>query len=121
MFKRLSDLWPFAHTWWGYIVGATTILVAVYQGPKLLFETWDWYMARFYGLRILDYLESQFVDGGTTNGKRLRWFQPRDVGQIKAATGIGERRIGWALKQLKRDGKVKPHGNREWMAVNEYS
>jgi hypothetical protein len=106
------DLWPYAHTWWGWIVAIATILFAVYRGPKAVWETYEWYMERLFDSKVKDFLESKSVMGVTINNVQHKWPVAADVRDVAVGTGMSEKRVLACLKRLKKKKAVSQEGDR---------
>ncbi len=54
--RTWGELAGFFHTWYGVTAAIVGTLLALYYGPRQMFETWDWYLNRFRDEAILDVL-----------------------------------------------------------------
>jgi hypothetical protein len=119
MLKWLYVHWPWAKTAWGWVVAVATILYALYQVPKPMFETFDWYMDRFQDYRVRDFLESKIQRG--FNGLEKRYTKHgvlMSVAEISKGTGLKEAKVSGSLKRLKRKRDVSQVGN-HWKIKTE--
>jgi len=68
-----------------------------------MFETWDWYMDRFFDWKVRDFLEMSVTPEKVgSQGQVLRWAIPRSIKEIAKATNFSEWRVRGCLKRLKK-------------------
>lgn len=105
-----SKLWPYAHTGWGWTVAIVTIGFTVYRGPRIMFETWGWYMEKLFDCHVLEILESnvQTYSGGMA-GKRV-FGMPVEMKTFVEKTRMSEKRILACLQRLKRKKQAQQIG-----------
>jgi hypothetical protein len=102
------NLWPYARTGWGWtvaIVSIFSILFTIYHGPKVLWETYDWYMDRLFDHKVKEFMEST-ITRSSASGTERAWAIPKSITEIAKATGLSEKRALGCLRRLKRKGAV---------------
>jgi len=106
----LGYWWPFAQTAWGWTVATVGGLAALYYGPRKMFETFDWYMDRFFDHKVLAFLESHITIANyvAPNALRPQWATMKSVPEIAKAIGFSEKRVLGCLRRLKRKKEVVP-------------
>ncbi len=109
-------LWPYARTSWGWTVAIASALATIYGGPKLLFETWDWYMDRFFDYKVTDYLETRVQQGATINNKRTIIPIAESIPKISEGVGMAPWRVKGSLRRLKKKKQVTNSGD-NWRIV----
>ncbi|AEU36107.1 hypothetical protein AciX8_1769 [Granulicella mallensis MP5ACTX8] len=109
-------LWPYARNAWGTTVAVVTILVAIYHGPRALFESYDWYMDRFVDYKVKDFLDAQITKASFTHpsGGRSQTAGTKTVSEIAQATGLSEKRVLGCLGRLKRKKHVAHETGEYW-------
>lgn len=107
-----KQLWPYTHTWWGWTVGVVSAFLAIYHGPRKVWETYDWYMEKLFDHKVSDFLETKVTKGASMNGKRLTFPTPTSVEEIATATGFSTKRVLGCLRRLKRKKAVANEGER---------
>jgi hypothetical protein len=112
MIHGWRGLWPYAQTWWGWTVAVVTILAAIYQGPKAVWETYEWYMDRFFDCKVREFLESNVNKGVARGGQQQVWGIPKSATEIAIATKMSEKRVLGCLRRLKKKKAVSPDGDR---------
>ena len=50
------------HRLCGWTVGVTTVLLAIYYGPRKVLETWDWYLERFTDSKVRGHLREHLFE-----------------------------------------------------------
>ena len=99
------------------LVGAATVPIWLNR----VLDAYDKLILRFLGSDILEFMKSEenFKDGGYSSGTRLIWYQPVAVDRISEKVNRSRFIVRRALHQLRRDGKVKKHGEdgNQWMAT----
>jgi hypothetical protein len=111
---KWHDLWPFARTWWGWTVGITSVLVALYQGPRLMFDTWGRYCEIFRDNKVRYVLEQRKIipaSGVMLNGRHAipEKELPYSVKEIADSLKRTESSVQRSLRRLRRNGKVTPY------------
>lgn len=104
------------HTWWLWIVAIVSALLAIYHGPRLILETYNYYMEKIFDYKVRDLLESSVsAELLTMHGPR-RWAIPKSLQDISKGTNMSEKRALGCLKRLKRKKEVVPDGD-NWKIV----
>jgi hypothetical protein len=111
MIGRWRNLWPYAQTWSGWIVAGISFFIAVYHGPKKLWETYEWYMERLFDSRVKEFLESHVRKDIGRGGQQLVWGTPKSVPEIAKATEMSEKRTLNCLRRLEKKKAVSREGN----------
>jgi hypothetical protein len=111
------DLWPYARTWWGWTVATLTVLLAIYKGPKLVWETYEWYMDRFFDYKIREFLESNVTRSDALNGIKKAWATTKSVEEIAQGTGLSEKRVQGCLERMNRKKTVTREKDRWKIAL----
>lgn len=111
----------FFHTWYG--ITATTVgsLLALYYGPRQMFETWDWYLNRFRDEPILDVLRHVRIPnklaphnpiGPHETHPTIRAITKEgtySIGDLADILKRSQRSIGKSIKRLRAKGKIELH------------
>jgi DNA-binding MarR family transcriptional regulator len=106
---KWRDLWPYAQTWWGWTVGVATVLFAIYQAPKPMFEAWDYYVDRLHDRAVYVVLKDRLISvplrfyGPGSEPTEFPWY----VADIAKATKRSERSVSRSLVRLEDKGKVE--------------
>jgi hypothetical protein len=112
---KFRDLWPYARTWWGLTVAIATALVALYQGPRLMLETWDWYCDRFRDNAVYFLMRRRKMvprAPGIIGGIPREMVElPFYVAELAGYLNRKESSVQRSLKRLIRRGKVESYEN----------
>ncbi len=78
--------------------------MAIYHGPRAMFETFDWYMDRFRDHKILECLQKQITRHpySLAVGGCLQQANPKSVGEIASETSRSEKSVRASLRRLNR-------------------
>jgi hypothetical protein len=118
---RWSNIWPYARTWWGTIVGVSTILLAIYYGPRKMLETWDWYMERFTDSKVRQFLKDHRIEIRAAPDKygQSEYARRWTTVELAAALKFRERRVARSLERLRIKNQVRCSGS-EWEIRRDY-
>lgn len=110
---KWHDLWPFARTWWGWVVGIVSVLLAIFHGPNLVFKAWDDYCERFRDGEVLFIFHQRKIGGAVrSNFPQLNTpsaEMPYTIPELAAMLGRKEKSIVSSIRRLFRNGKIEPY------------
>jgi DNA-binding transcriptional ArsR family regulator len=111
----------FFHTWYGVVVAVVGFLLALYYGPRQMFETLDWYLNRFRDEAILDVLRHVRIPkklpphnplGPNETHPTVRAIAKEgsySIGDLADILNRNHRSIGKSVKRLRAKGMIELH------------
>ena len=75
-----------------------------------MFETWDWYMDRFFDWKVEDYLRTSVTAQKMGIHGPVQWAIPKSIQEISAATKMSEWFVRGSIRRLKKKKVVMEDG-----------